>query len=863
MATLLHLNSRILLNAILAGVAYYFLVRFGIALKVPPGDISSFWPANSVILSALLLTEKRYWWIFIVAFAPSEIIPNLQADHSFLRSVVFYLANVVEILIAAFALKPVLGSTIKFDQLRKMVLFLLWAVLIGPMSSASIASIIPAIEVGADYWFVWRIWFFADALGHLALTPVIILFISSGSIWLKEKSFTRMPEALILISSLFVVGIITLGSDTTANFPALLFAPVPILLWASLRFGPIGTSTTVLIISLLTILTAINGYGPFTSSFPAQNSLSLQLFLVGISIPMLLLSSLFSEHKQTVEILRESNERFKASFTNASIGMALVSLDHKIIEANQAFYNMLGYSENDINGKFFKDITHPDDIALSIDYHKKLLADEIETYQYEKRYLHKKGHEVWALLNASIVRNNDDHPLYIIAQIQNITETKQANELLSYQASHDALTGLVNRREFERRTERLLSTIQKNNDGQHALCFMDLDQFKVINDTCGHNAGDEMLRQISSILRRVIRHRDTLARLGGDEFGVLMEYCSLDDAHRVATSLQKAIHDFNFIWEDHTFKVGVSIGLVPIIDTIPSLHELLKEADAACYMAKDKGRNRIHVYHAEDSEIVKRHGEMQWVERLYQALDENRFCLYAQTIAPLHGKEENHYEILIRMIDEQGASIPPNAFLPAAERYNLISRIDQWVIEKTFNVLKENRHFLEKINFCSINLSGSSLTDPSILDFIISQLEQLKIDGNKICFEITETAAILNMNNATKFIAILNNLGCRFALDDFGSGLSSFAYLKNLPVDYLKIDGMFVKDIVDDPIDHAMVKSINEIGKVMNMKTIAEFVENDVIKGMLKEIGVDYAQGYGIGKPQPLDDLLKQSENDL
>lgn len=984
MTILLHSKSQILLIAVLAGIAYYLLALPSIALSTPPENIAIFWPPNSVILTALLFTERRYWWLFILVVAPTNIIPNLQAGYSIERAIIFYFANCAEVLIAAFGIKFFLGNNVSFDRLRDMIFFLLWAVLIAPIVSAFIASFVSFHEVGFDYWLVWRVWFLAGALGHLALTPVIILFISSGFSWIKNISFIRLGEALFLVLCLIIVGSLSFG--TSANFPALLYAPVPIFLWAALHFGPKGISTAILITTLLTICNTFNGRGPFIAGSPAENILSLQLFLVAISIPMMLLGSLFSERKQiegrlresenrlleahkmsqighwlwnvktgvcewsdevykifglnpkeftpdinsimelspwpednkryeeiiqkaiesrepgtfeqqflrsdgstgiyfstfqgvydshdelvamkgtiqditerkkTEDTLRESHERFRASFTDASIGMALVSLDHKIIEANQSLCHMLGYTDDELIGTYFKNITHADDVETSIDYHQKLIAGEIENYHFEKRYIHKQGHDVWGLLSVSLVRNNDNSPLYTIAQIQDITERKQANELLTYQASHDALTGLVNRREFERRTERLLSTIREDSERQHALCFMDLDQFKVVNDTCGHTAGDEMLRQISSVLQRVIRHRDTLARLGGDEFGVLMEYCSLDDAHRVATSLQKAIQDYNFAWEGHTFKVGVSIGLVPITETIPSLTELLKEADAACYMAKDKGRNRIHVYHAEDSEIAERHGEMQWVERLYQALDKDRFCLYAQTIASLNDDEDIHYELLIRMIDEKGEMIPPNAFLPAAERYNLISRIDLWVIEKTFSLLQENPDFLDSITFCSINLSGPSLTDPNILDFIIELFDSSKIDGNKICFEITETAAIINLNNATKFISKLKNLGCRFALDDFGSGLSSFAYLKNLPVDYLKIDGMFVKDIVDDPIDHAMVKSINEIGHVMGTKTIAEFVENDVIKGMLKEIGVDYAQGYGIGKPEPLDNLFK------
>ena len=456
----------------------------------------------------------------------------------------------------------------------------------------------------------------------------------------------------------------------------------------------------------------------------------------------------------------------------------------------------------------------------------------------------------WAVLSALLFLM-----ALVVSLSLNIRRRKRVEHKLTYQASHDALTGLVNRREFENRAERLLST-KGQKKGEHALCYMDLDQFKVINDNYGHNAGDELLRQLGAELQKVVRKSDTLARLGGDEFGVLMERCSLDDAYRVADSLLKVIQEHLFLWEEHSLRIGASIGLVSIPQTAADLTQLLQNADAACYRAKDTGRNRIHIFNDDDTEIAQRLGEMKWVERIHHALESNLFCLYAQAIVPLSSSSDKHYEILIRMQGEDGRIIPPGAFLPAAEQFNLIAKIDQWVIRKSFQFLSANPVFLKQVSFCSINLSGQSLSSSDILDFIIDQLEQSGVDGSKLCFEITETAAISNLKIATKFISILKGLGCQFALDDFGSGLSSFAYLKNLSVDYLKIDGMFVKDIVDDPIDHAMVKSINEIGQVMGMKTIAEFVENDEIKHMLCEIGVNYAQGYGIEEPLPLDTIL-------
>jgi diguanylate cyclase (GGDEF)-like protein/PAS domain S-box-containing protein len=453
--------------------------------------------------------------------------------------------------------------------------------------------------------------------------------------------------------------------------------------------------------------------------------------------------------------------------------------------------------------------------------------------------------------------------LYLFAQRAAAEMARnRAEETLSYHASHDNLTGLINRHEFERRVERLLETVSYN-DSEHALCYLDLDQFKIVNDTCGHIAGDEMLRQLSNILRDVVRHRDTLARLGGDEFAILVEHCSIDDAHRVVKSIQEAIQDFQFIWEGHSFKVGVSMGLVAINNTDLNLTELLKAADTACYIAKENGRNRIHIYQIDDTEIIQRQGEMQWVERLHEAIEKDLLTLYVQEIISLAKNKDKHYEILVRLNDKKGNIILPGTFLPAAERFNLITKIDRWVIKKAFSVLLENPDFTENLNFISINLSGQSITEEEFHAFIIKEMLDSLIPPEKICFEITETAAILNLNIASQFISKMKLLGCRFALDDFGSGLSSFAYLKNLPVNFLKIDGMFVKDISDDPIDHAMVKSINEIGHVMNMQTIAEFVENDEIKGMLKEIGVDYAQGYGIGKPKLFEDLINQTPSKI
>ena len=467
----------------------------------------------------------------------------------------------------------------------------------------------------------------------------------------------------------------------------------------------------------------------------------------------------------------------------------------------------------------------------------------------------KNGEIYWAQESIAPVKNDLGEITHFVAVQEDVTEAKVLSEKLSYQAEHDSLTGLINRQTFERRLERVIDTAEEN-DSRHALCYLDLDQFKIVNDSCSHAAGDELLRQLSKELSKIIRHRDTLGRLGGDEFAVLMEHCSLEQAKHTAEKILGVVSRFQFGWENKSFRVGVSIGLIPISSHSGTIGDMLKQADIACYAAKDAGRNRIHVFHQHDDEYIQNHhGEMDWLNKINHALEKDLFVLYAQTIKPLRPDLEPHYEILIRMQGENGEIISPGAFLPTVERYHLSQKIDRWVIHHTFVWVKQNPGLFHGDTFFSVNLSGQNLGDELLLDFIFSEFLATGIGFNNICFEITETAAILNLSAASDFITRLKNAGCKFSIDDFGSGLSSFNYLKKLPIDYLKIDGTFVKDIVEDPVDLALVKSINEIGHVMGKQTIAEFVENQEILDALNKIGVDYAQGYYLGKPKPLSEL--------
>ncbi len=547
-------------------------------------------------------------------------------------------------------------------------------------------------------------------------------------------------------------------------------------------------------------------------------------------------------------------QKLSRAVESSSASIIITDDDGNIEYVNPAFEEHYGYSAQDVRGQNI-DLLKSDDTPDQIYSQLRGSIKRNKEWKGKLKHKNKDGSSQWDRVTISLIRDKQGKIINYVSIQEDITKEHQLNKKLSYQASHDALTGLINRTEFEKRAQALLASENIVTE-EHVLCFLDLDQFKVINDTSGHAAGDEMLKQIAEVLKQEVRMRDTLARLGGDEFAVLMEHCTLDNAQRVAHSIKQVIQDFQFSWEGHVFRVGVSIGVVPINNVTCSVGDLMKQADAACYMAKDLGRNRIHIYSVQDKKLVEKHGEVQWVERIHRALDENRFCIYAHSIVSLDEQNKTSYELLIRLKNEDGSITPPGGFLPAAERYYQAGQIDRWVIEHAFKILGQHQHFFNHTDHFSINLSGQSIADETLLAFIIRQLEMNHLNGQHICFEITETAAIANLNQAKKFITLLQERNVQFALDDFGSGLSSFGYLKSLPVNYLKIDGMFVKDIVDDSIDYAMVKSINDVAQVMGMKTIAEFVENDVIRDMLVELGVNYAQGYGIGKPLPLEALL-------
>ena len=549
-------------------------------------------------------------------------------------------------------------------------------------------------------------------------------------------------------------------------------------------------------------------------------------------------------------------EKESAQITLQSIGDGVVTTDaDSIIEyLNPVAEELTGWKVDDASGRsvdeifrgFHEETCEPLENPVAVAIRRNRAIKSVRPTLLIRR----DGNELYIESTASPIRNDQGEVSGGVLVFHDVSEARELNRRLSYHASHDILTGLVNRREFEAALERALKSA-KAKETSYALCYLDLDQFKIINDTCGHSAGDALLGQLGALLKSKIRWRDTLARLGGDEFGLLLESCTLEEAMRTADMLREAIREHKFTWDERSFRLGVSIGVVPITATNDNVATLITAADSACQAAKEAGRNRIFTYQEHDIDLMRRRREMQWAARINNALEDSRFELFRQTIMPLqHEESGTHFELLLRMRDENGSLVSPDLFISAAERYGITPNIDRWVVKHAFRWLVSEADERERLTMCSINLSGQSLTDDDFLPYVIEQFRTSGIDGGKICFEITETAAIASYAQASRFINALKELGCYFALDDFGTGLSSFGYLKHFPVDFLKIDGSFVKEILHDPIDREMVRSINEIGHLTGKKTIAEFAENEEIITMLKGMGIDYAQGYGVAEPE-------------
>jgi len=554
---------------------------------------------------------------------------------------------------------------------------------------------------------------------------------------------------------------------------------------------------------------------------------------------------------------RVFEEKERAQVTLQSIGDGVITTDANgsVDYINPVAQDLIGWDMRSAHGESIETL------MTLINEHTRATVDNpvarclkegrVITLAANSVLITKDGHEVPIQDSAAPIRDRLGNIIGAVMVFHDVSKESRLFRKLSYQASHDTLTNLINRQEFENRLVAALDRAHDDPEISHALLYLDLDQFKVVNDTFGHTAGDELLRQIAKVVQANIRSTDTVARLGGDEFAILLERCNEDRAMEVAEAIRGAIEEHRFNWKDAYTSARCSIGVVMVSKESPDVASVMSSADVACYSAKDMGRNQIHLY--QDSDASTRHEEMKWVSRITSAVEENRLELFYQPIVGI-GKEaprsRGHYELLLRMRDEKGELVGPDQFIPAAERYNLMSTLDRWVIQQALSQLADRNPEAKSAHFTlAINLSGTSLSEDRFLEFVIEELQKQKLPEGAICFEITETAAISNLSRVIHFMQALKKLGCKFSLDDFGSGLSSFTYLKNLPVDYLKIDGQFIRHVAEDAVDESMVKAINEVGEAMGIETIAERVESKQVIEKLSELGVKYAQGYYIARP--------------
>jgi diguanylate cyclase (GGDEF)-like protein/PAS domain S-box-containing protein len=551
-------------------------------------------------------------------------------------------------------------------------------------------------------------------------------------------------------------------------------------------------------------------------------------------------------------------EKELAQVTLASIGDGVLATDGegRIKYLNPVAEKLTGWERAEALGKPLPEIFHLSESEQQIDEVLRHCLEDGRSFRLAERISleRRDGRRYGIESTCAPIRASDGRIIGAVLVFQDVSDKRLMALQLAHQATHDELTGLLNRQAFDGHLQRALEEARSLSN-THALCYMDLDQFKLVNDTCGHLAGDELLCRVTALLQDSLRDTDLLARLGGDEFGVLLTRCPLEGAERQVAELLRALNQFRFTWRDKTFAVGASIGLVPITRDFRTVAHLLSAADHACYAAKEKGRNRIQVYQEDDATFVRRHGDMNWVVRIQQTLEQDRFRLFAQQIQPLSPEAAPglYFEVLLRMLEDDGRIHLPSDFIHAAERYGLMRSIDRWVIRSCIKTLmSQPPPFLDLLRLCSINLSAVSLGDDELLGFVEEELDASGVPPGKLCFELTETTAIESLSQAQRLMERLAARGVRFALDDFGTGMSSYGYLKELPVSFLKIDGKFIKDVVTDPLDRAMVESINQVGHVMGVRTIAEGVTSAAVVERLRLLGVDFAQGNWISAPRPL-----------
>lgn len=818
---------------------------------------------NAMLLTFLLCHNKNNILPLIIIGILSTFLAMYCMNNNILFSLAGMLSNIIQLIPPLLFMYLLASLPFDLQKNNYQLLMLSTSIVLGCVLSGMAASeMITYAHLPNNYWATVSNTFSINLQAMLSILPVGLVIFSK-----------KTQEVKSLLKSREFISLICLTLPITALSLYFFYPPFMLIMLALIVMACLSDLINIVIVNLLcslefslllysgalhsaTGIRLINEYGHLSMSI---------VMMIGVIISLLVTQRLTYEKK-----LKESEERWKFALESGGQGVWDWNPSVKKAYFSITWKNMLGYDEHEISDRVDEWLSriHPTDGERALAEIESYLKDEIEEYSSEHRLLCKSGQYIWVLTRGRIIhKSTDGIPLRLIGTHTDISQIKQAEEMskslqeqLQYQATHDSLTGLLNRRQFEIELKRLVASKKEMPENKlfHALCYIDLDRFKLINDTAGHIAGDAVLSQISAVLKENIGSADILARIGGDEFALIMPYSSIENSTLTAENIVRKISQHNFIWAAKKYDVKLSIGMMHFKPQTENIEELMSKADVACYAAKYEGGNMVYTYNTDNSLASHYHEEIHIISGIKDSLENGKFCLYAHKIMPMKSEDNKQffYEILIRLIDKNGNLVMPSKFIPAAERHNLMADIDEWVIKK---MLLEYGPLIAKMpNFSfSINLSGNSLNAPDFLTFLQESLDASPIPNLRIGFELTETSVMNHLEKTSEFIRAIQDQGCFVALDDFGSGLSSFNYLKYFPVNYIKIDGSFIKNIAENSVDRAITESINQLAHKLGAKTIAEFVESNNIIEILRELEVDYVQGNAIDKAIPLDELLK------
>jgi diguanylate cyclase (GGDEF)-like protein/PAS domain S-box-containing protein len=859
-------------NAAVAAL-YFFAAQFGFELAFTTKQVTAVWPPTGIAAVAYLM----FGWRVLPGVFIGALWSNAVRAEPLLTALGIALGNAAAGMVGIAVMHRFLSFRPRIDTVSSV---LGWTVVVaagGSLVSASngvvqlaLGGIIPWTAAAS----VWWVWWTGDTMGVLLLGPLLLTLIWPTPV---QRTARQWTEITLLFVALVVLCDVTFTRQLMEidSSVGLKYAVFPFVIWFALRCTQREVAIAIVLICGFAVWSAIHDNQQFSLGTLEQRLIQLELFMAATAMTGLILASVTAERRSAQWALKKANEdlerrvdqrtkelaeeRELLRVTLESIGDAVITTDRagRVQWMNPVAERLTGRSYADGYDEPLEDVFHIVDedsrarsgnpVGICLNRHEVVSAAK------NSILISRSGDEFGIEASAAPIRDARGNVLGAILVFHDVSEQRRLNREMRFRASHDELTSLVNRGEFEIRLRRALAKVRSSDD-EYCLLFIDLDEFKLVNDACGHVVGDEFLRQVTSLLKNCVRARDTLARLGGDEFGVILEHCSATRAQHVAQQICDQMEEFRFVHDGRRFRVGASIGLVALDERWSNTEDLLHAADTSCTAAKEAGRNRVHVWTETSGATTVRRRQARWASRLEQALDEDRFVLYGQRIVPVARRSAGlHFEVLLRLLDSDGVTtIAAGAFLPAAERFHMATRIDRLVVRKIFEWMEAAGAMLDDVELVAVNLSGQSVTDRAFHRDVAGWIASASFDVRKLCFEITETAAVTRLGDAAAFIVEMRELGVRIALDDFGAGASSFGYLKMLPVDFLKIDGQFIRDLVDDPLDGAAVRCFRDVAKVIGVQTVAEFVERPQTLDALREIGIDFAQGYLIHKPEPL-----------